>query len=124
MFANPALARTYRLIAAGYALMLVLLIGAAIYWKHRAGNPIATQHSGAQAHGTIALVLPVTVGAGTGYDWVRLGLMDLIGARLRAAGLPVVQSDNVVALTGRASTGDAHASAADLARAPFGAPAL
>ncbi|HSS05947.1 MAG TPA: transcriptional regulator [Rhodanobacteraceae bacterium] len=94
---------------------LALLIGAAIYWKQH-GNPIA-QRSGTGAHGTIALVLPVTVGAGSGYDWVRLGLMDLIGARLRAAGLPVVPSDNVVALTGRASGGDARAAAGDLARA-------
>lgn len=45
-----------------------------------------------------ALVLPVTIDAATSDVWVRLGVMDLIAARLRAAGLPVVPSDNVVAL--------------------------
>jgi hypothetical protein len=60
-------------------------------------------------------VLPVAISAGTGYDWVRLGLMDLIGARLRAAGLAVVPSDNVVALTGRIVSNDAHSLATELA---------
>jgi DNA-binding winged helix-turn-helix (wHTH) protein len=95
-------------------LALVLLAGAALYWKHRVGGWPASP-AGSDAQGTVALVLPVTVGAGSGYDWVRLGLMDLIGARLRAAGLPVVPSDNVVALTGRA--GDAPPDAIELARA-------
>ncbi len=95
-------------------LALVLLAGAALYWRHRIGASPASP-TGTEAQGTVALVLPVTVGAGSGYDWVRLGLMDLIGARLRAAGLPVVPSDNVVALTGRA--GSAPPNAIELARA-------
>jgi DNA-binding winged helix-turn-helix (wHTH) protein len=70
----------------------------------RTRTPLADDASAnAQAKGAIALVLPVVVNAGSGYDWVRLGLMDLIGARLRAAGIPVVPSDNVVALTGHAA---------------------
>jgi hypothetical protein len=40
----------------------------------------------------------VAVGAGEEWAWLRLGLMDLIAARLRHAGQPVVPSDNVVAL--------------------------
>lgn len=50
--------------------------------------------------GNPALVLPATL-ASTGDEptgWVRLGVMDLIAERLRAAGMPVVPSDNVVAL--------------------------
>lgn len=54
--------------------------------------------SGASARTERAVVLPVTVEAGSDYAWVRLGLMDLIGERLRTAGLTVVPSDNVVAL--------------------------
>ena len=108
--ADPAAARTdapalppprrpvVKVVAAGLAIVLVLVFVAIVQRQHR----VAPQVPGAGAsHGAIALVLPVTVSAGSGYDWVRLGLMDLIGARLRAAGLAVVPSDNVVALTGR-----------------------
>src|SRR6185437_1340373 len=94
----PPRRRFVRFIAAGVALVLALVFVAIVERQHRVAPPIA--ESG-DSHGAIALVLPVTVSAGTGYDWVRLGLMDLIGARLRAAGLAVVPSDNVVALTGR-----------------------
>jgi DNA-binding winged helix-turn-helix (wHTH) protein len=73
--------------------------------------------SGEEAKGSIALVLPVVVNAGSGYDWMRLGLMDLIGARLRAAGMPVVPSDNVVALTGRGTSGEPEMTPARLAEA-------
>lgn len=46
----------------------------------------------------IALVLPVTVDADGENTWMRLGIMDLLAERLRAAGQPVVPSDNVVGL--------------------------
>lgn len=111
---DEAGARNRRFAIGAIVLALVLLAGAALYWRHRIGGAPAAS-TGSDAQGTVALVLPVTVGAGSGYDWVRLGLMDLIGARLRAAGLPVVPSDNVVALTGRA--GDAPPNATELARA-------
>jgi DNA-binding winged helix-turn-helix (wHTH) protein/tetratricopeptide (TPR) repeat protein len=55
-----------------------------------------------------AAVLPVTVNGDDESTWMRLGLMDLIAARLRGAGQPVVPSDNVVALlraSGEASGG-------------------
>jgi DNA-binding winged helix-turn-helix (wHTH) protein/tetratricopeptide (TPR) repeat protein len=47
-------------------------------------------------------VLPVRVEAAADgeWDWLRLGLMDLIGSRLRESGLTVVPADNVLALTG------------------------
>jgi len=96
---------------------LITIAAVAAGWLYRSGSTRGPLAPGAQAHGAIALILPVTVTAGAGFDWVRLGLMDLIGSRLRAANLPVVPSDNVVALTGR---GDGAAPAIDpsaLARA-------
>lgn len=48
------------------------------------------------------LVLPVRVsGNASGQDewaWLRLGLMDMVGSRLRAGGLPAMPSENVLAL--------------------------
>ena len=107
-----------RLIAAiTAAIVIAALAYAAFHWMPRSASPLEGVPSTTESHGSIALVLPVTVSAGSGYDWVRLGLMDLIGARLRAAGLSVVPSDNVVALTGRAASGESGANAAGLARA-------
>ncbi|HKE48711.1 MAG TPA: winged helix-turn-helix domain-containing protein [Rhodanobacteraceae bacterium] len=97
------------------ALAIAVIVFAGLHAWRTSHVPSATKSG--DARGSIALVLPVTVSAGTGYDWVRLGLMDLIGARLRSAGLPVVPSDNVVALTGRTARSDAAATAASLSRA-------
>lgn len=55
-------------------------------------------------------VLPVDVAAQGEWSWLRLGLMDLIASRMRRAGLPVVPSDNVVALV-RDGAGNASAAA-------------
>jgi len=49
-----------------------------------------------------ALVLPFQVGGADGAEWMRLGLMDHVAARLRAAGLPVVPSESVVILAAQA----------------------
>jgi len=91
--------------AATLLVAAALLAPPALRWLRRdeADPPAA---SAAQA--AIALVLPVTVEAGGGYDWIRLGLMDLVAARLRTAGLAVVPSDDVVALTRRSSNGEAN----------------
>lgn len=83
---------TRRRLAAG-ALVLVLIaiaITAAIALRDRA--PLAV------IDGETALVLPVTVVGDEGASWIRLGVMDLIADRLRAAGQAVVPSDNTVAL--------------------------
>ncbi|MGN6519792.1 MAG: winged helix-turn-helix domain-containing protein [Dokdonella sp.] len=100
-------------VAAG-ALALALLAGVA-WWGTRATHDPAPRAAGSPAT-TIALVLPVEVTAAEGSDWIRLGLMDHVAARLRGAGLPVVPSDNVVVLTGAARQAGGG-SAADLARA-------
>lgn len=61
-----------------------------------------------------AIVLPVQFAPGHGQAWMRLGLMDAIAERLRAAGLPVLPSDNVVALARRYDPDDiAEAAVAD-----------
>jgi DNA-binding winged helix-turn-helix (wHTH) protein len=91
--------------AAVSLLVLCALVFAVLRWHERSA-PSSAANTATQSRNTIALVLPVTVSADTGHDWVRLGLMDLIGGRLRAAGLAVVPSDNVVALTSRANGAD------------------
>lgn len=64
-----------------------------------------------------ALVLPVEVNAPESFAWVRLGIMDLIAERLRAAGQAVMPSDNVVGLLRDADNpADAPEQVADLAR--------
>ncbi|HUD42547.1 MAG TPA: winged helix-turn-helix domain-containing protein [Dokdonella sp.] len=66
------------------------------------------------AVGPKAIVLPVQFAPGHGQAWMRLGLMDAIAERLRAAGLPVLPSDNVVALARRYDPDDiAEAAVAD-----------
>jgi len=91
------------------AIAIAVFAGTTLRWLHRdAAPPPATQAA-------IALVLPVAVAAGSGHDWIRLGLMDLIAARLRTAGLAVVPSDDVVALTRPSASGAANEAA--LARA-------
>jgi hypothetical protein len=107
----PPPRRSYvRFIAAAVAIALAIVFILVVQRQQRIAPPLMQ----GEAHGAIALVLPVAVSAGSGYDCVRLGLMDLIGARLRAAGLAVVPSDNVVALTGRLAD---NASPEALARA-------
>jgi DNA-binding winged helix-turn-helix (wHTH) protein/tetratricopeptide (TPR) repeat protein len=90
--------RPRTLLAAIAAVLLALGAWFGVHtWRQAASGPAST----ASTRTRIVLVLPVTLTAGDGYAWVRLGLMDLIAERLRAAGLAVVPSDNVVALTSR-----------------------
>ena len=53
----------------------------------------------AAANTPTVAVLPVAVNASGEWDWLRLGLMDLLASRLRHGGQAVVPSDNVVALS-------------------------
>jgi DNA-binding winged helix-turn-helix (wHTH) protein/tetratricopeptide (TPR) repeat protein len=84
------------------ALLLAVLVSASAWvWldrtKHHEAPAASSSAAVASASGTAA-VLPVSVRAGEEWAWLRLGLMDLIAARLRRAGQAVVPSDNVVAL--------------------------
>lgn len=75
----------------------VLAAGTAYVWQVThpgdAGRPTVQV-----AEGDVTLLLPVTVKASDRHPWIRLGVMDLIAARLRAAGQPMVPSDTVIAL--------------------------
>ncbi len=97
---SPDSRRAARRIALAAAALIVLAAAFWIAWQRMHGTALPSAPSAAEAGSRVALVLPVATSAGAGYDWVRLGVMDLIAARLRAAGVPVVPSDNVVALTG------------------------
>lgn len=87
------------------AVLLALLVvgtltGGTVYLSRDSapggGDEKATHELGA---GEVALLLPVTVAADDErFAWIRLGVMDLIGQRLRAAGQPTVPSDSVIAL--------------------------
>jgi DNA-binding winged helix-turn-helix (wHTH) protein/tetratricopeptide (TPR) repeat protein len=54
-----------------------------------------------------AVVLPMHVAAGEGDAWLRLGAMDLVAERLRAAGLAVPPSETTVALLHEVNDDDA-----------------
>jgi len=85
---------------------VLALAAIAIAWRLHRTTPDAV----ASASG--AAVLPVDVTAGPDQDWVRLGGMDALAARLRAAGLRVPPSESVLAAmqAGRSASGDADAS--------------
>jgi len=74
------------------AIALLALIALAAGWfRHRVPAPPPDIAD-------VSVVLPVEVVAGDDDAWLRLGLMDLIANRLRAADLPVMSSDSVVSL--------------------------
>lgn len=98
--ATPHVAR--RRIALIAALLTAIAIGAWLVVR----DPLPPSGSGEPAAARIAMVLPVSVVDAEGPAWMRLGLMDYIAARLRKAGLAVVPSDNVVALTQGRSSAD------------------
>lgn len=83
-------------------LLGVLAAGAltvgALYLRRDADRRGAAGATAALAEGDIALVLPVTAEVEESHSWLRLGLMDLIASRLRAAGQTMVPSDTVIAL--------------------------
>ncbi len=58
----------------------------------------APKQAPAMVDARVALLLPLTVSAAAEDGWVRLGVMDFINERLRAAGLSMVSSDTVISL--------------------------
>lgn len=84
-----------RQVLVSVALALVLAV---VAWNLlRPRRPPASQPSPRPVTSTVA-VLPLEVHAprDADADWVRLGAMDLIAARLRDSGLPVSPSDGVI----------------------------
>lgn len=101
-------ARTVRLTAA-LALLLIAAIGAA-WWQHSSQDKraLSVEPAGQSAlPADMTVVLPVEVAAAPEDDWLRLGLMDLVATRLRAAGVAVLPSDNVVRLVPAGTSRDA-----------------
>jgi DNA-binding winged helix-turn-helix (wHTH) protein len=80
---------------ASAALAVLVVAGAGAWWlaTQRAPAPVAA----AAAHDAVVLVLPFEVSAAREQGWLRLGAMDLVAERLRAAQLPVPASESVVA---------------------------
>ena len=93
----------------GAAMLGFALVAAAVaVWRVRP----AVAPAPAPATRAAVVVLPFEVSAAQDMGWLRLGAMDLIGERLRSAGLAVPSSDSVlVALhaPGGAATADAAA---------------
>lgn len=88
--------------------LIVLVLPAAFFLYLRADdeNPgssstIAVAPAPPVSDAVVVAVLPVEISDSVGpeWTWLRLGLMDLMAHRLRQAGLFVLPSDNVVALT-------------------------
>ena len=77
----------------GLALALIACIAAFAAWRMLNTSPPVADNAPA---GGLA-VLPVEVTAGADQDWVRLGGMDALASRLRAAGLRVPPSESVLA---------------------------
>jgi DNA-binding winged helix-turn-helix (wHTH) protein/tetratricopeptide (TPR) repeat protein len=84
--------------------LLVLALAGTAFWLQRrtTQTPIATH-----AAGNAVIVLPFEIAAARDAAWLRLGAMDLVGERLRAAGLAVPSSESVlVALHAQPVAGD------------------
>jgi DNA-binding winged helix-turn-helix (wHTH) protein/tetratricopeptide (TPR) repeat protein len=101
------------------ALAAAVIAVTALIWRASPSHDIAGTPAVRAATSTV-VVMPVDVGAGDEWTWLRLGLMDLISARLSRAGQPVVPSDNVVALA-RAAKGAAPGDTLPAVRAATGA---
>ncbi|MCK9488900.1 MAG: transcriptional regulator [Xanthomonadales bacterium] len=102
------------LLAALVVLTLAWIIGGQIWMRGShdpapgsadmpaAGNAGGQDDAHSSARQPAVLVLPVQVtGTATDQDewaWLRLGLMDMIGSRLRAGGMPAMPSENVLAV--------------------------
>ena len=88
-----------RLKIAALALALAALAGV-VAWQYRRdqAQPVIATPSARTATADIA-VLPFDLEAADEWSWVRLGAMDFIANRLHRAGLSVVPSENLIALT-------------------------
>jgi DNA-binding winged helix-turn-helix (wHTH) protein/tetratricopeptide (TPR) repeat protein len=105
-----------RVIASRYfragAAFALMLIGVGVYWyttqeRVRLSNAQTSAASATPRRAADLIVLPVEVPADDpDWAWMRLGLMDQIGARVRNAGIVVVPSDNVVALSREGGSAD------------------
>jgi len=86
--------------------VLAVVVGAGWWFSvRREAPPVPLPPTGA----AVVLVLPFDVAATREQGWLRLGAMDLVAERLRAAQLPVPPSESVVAaLHAHADDDEAH----------------
>ena len=68
-------------------------------------QPLAVEASAPDEAATAAMVLPAEVEVPEDSRWLRLGVMDLVANRLRAAALPALPSESVVSLLGQRKPG-------------------
>ncbi|HUD42451.1 MAG TPA: transcriptional regulator [Dokdonella sp.] len=92
--AEPKPRLRWRTTVAALAAILAALALAVIWREQPAPAPSALPAVSPSG----ALVVPVEVGSGRDHAWVRLGAMDIIAQRLRAAGLAVAPSETTLAL--------------------------
>ncbi len=103
-----------RLLRITILVSLALLTAALIGYLRHGQAPPQTKAPDATTEKTqndAIAVLPVAVDASEEWGWLRLGLMDLVGSRLRRGGQTVVPSDNVVASTRAESASNTSAEA-------------
>lgn len=77
------------------ALVFAALAGLS-FWALRSRESISVPAMPAES--LTSAVMPANIAEGTEWAWMRLGLMDVVAARLRGSGLPSVPSENIVAL--------------------------
>ncbi|PZQ19703.1 MAG: hypothetical protein DI564_00190 [Rhodanobacter denitrificans] len=109
--APVAPARPWRWIAIAAAVAAVAVLASLVLWLRVPASTAETKAATASAPAETdlprpALVLPAEVPDAPDWGWLRLGLMDLIGNRLRQGGLPTAPSENVLALLGGRSAGE------------------
>lgn len=98
----PPASRSRRTLSLAFVALVffTLLVGAAL-WVTRGAVPSKPLADSAQSVATKdepALVLPAEVMDAVNWGWLRLGLMDLIGDRLRQSGLPTATGETVLAM--------------------------
>ncbi len=84
-------------IAASAAVVLAAALLLLALWTQRGARDTAAAPARGAAN-TQAVVFPARVDAGDEWEWLRLGLMDLIANRLRRGDLATASSESVVAL--------------------------
>jgi DNA-binding winged helix-turn-helix (wHTH) protein/tetratricopeptide (TPR) repeat protein len=90
-------------------LALALIACLAVFAAWRAEKTTTAPPTGNSSAPAGIAVLPVDVTAGPDQDWVRLGGMDALASRLRAAGLRVPPSESVLAALQARGRSDADA---------------
>jgi len=75
-------------------LVLALLGGSVWYLRSRVPMPPPPPLASAAP---VSAVLPAEIEQGGEWSWLRLGVMDIVGGRLRSSGVPSVPSEDVVA---------------------------